>query len=176
VRVKSRIPVSLPRTFHKTGASLKIACHPNIATVACAAIAISLFSGCNSPKPRPTEKEVAAAEDEIYEVVVRHISMSVNGQPRMTQLVFDDALLTLLEPEGDLESCKRSTRKRLRLEVEPPPYNSLADRAYRFFAREDYAVPIRTDTVQNYLERACAPGHLSQTFRTDLHRTFIVRH
>jgi len=153
---------------------LKIHDHPNVATVVCAAIAITLLSGCNSPKPQPTEKEVAAAEDEIYEVVVRHMTTPVNGQPRMTQLVFDDALLTQLEPDGDLESCKRSTSKELSLETGPSPYNSLADKAYRFFARGNYDAPLRADTVQSFLERICtAPGQLSQTFHTDLPKNFI---
>ena len=167
------------RTFHKTGAELKIPGHPNVANVACAAIAITLLSGCNSLTRYPTEKEVAAAEDEIYEVVVRHITTPVSGQPRTTQLVFDDALLTRLEPEGDLESCKRRTRKEFSLgtgssETGPPPYDSLADKVYRFFTRGDYDAPLRADTVQSFLERICsAPGQLSQTFHTDVPRNFI---
>jgi hypothetical protein len=160
---------------------LKIPGHPNVATVAYAAIAITLLSGCNSPKPHPTEKEVAAAEDAVYQVVVRNMTTPVNGQPRVTQLVFDDALLTRLEPGGDLESCKRSTRKEFglgtgSLETGPPPYDSLADKVYRFFARGDYDAPLRADTVQSFLERICtAPGQLSQTFHADLPRNFIER-
>ena len=157
---------------HNTGVRLKISRHPNIVALASAALAITVLSACNSSKPDSNEKEIATAETEIYEAVVHHVFTPVEGRPQVTQLVFDDALLTGLEPGGDVESCKKRTRKDFSLEIGPPPYNSLSDKAYRFFTRGDYDASLRTDTIQSFLERSCSSGHLSQTFHTDLPRTF----
>ena len=143
------------------------------ATITFVVFAVGVLSACNSSKSKPTEREMAAAEDEIYEAVVRHATTPVNGQPQITQLVFDDTLVTPLGPEGDLESCKRSTRETFRLEIGPPAYDSLADKAYRFFTRSDYDAPLHAETVQSFLERSCTSGRLSQTFHTDLPRTFM---
>lgn len=151
---------------------MKISRHPNIVALASLALALTVLSACNSSKPDPNEKEKATAENEIYEAVVHHAFTPVEGRPQVTQLVFDNSLLTWLEPGGDVESCKKRTRKDFSLEIGPPPYNSIADRAYRFFTRGDYEGPIRTDTIQSFLERSCTSGHLSQTFHTDLPRTF----
>lgn len=137
--------------------------------MASAALAIALLCACNSSKAHRNEKEMASAEDEIYEAVLHHMA----ARPQETELVFDDIALTEPEPEGDVESCKQQTRKDFSLEVCPPLYNSLVDKAYRFFTRGDYDGPIRADTIQSFLERSCASGHLSQTFHTDLPRTFI---
>jgi hypothetical protein len=61
----------------------------------------------------------------------------------------------------------------LSLEIAPRVYNSLADKAYRFFSRGEYDSALREDTIESFLERSCTPGPLSQTFHTDLPRTFI---
>jgi len=151
---------------------MKISGHPNIVALASAALALTVLSACNLSKPDSNEKEIATAENEIYEAVVHHVFTPVEGRPQVTQLVFDDTLLSRLEPGGDVESCKKRTRKDFSLEVGPPTYNSLADKAYRFFTRGDYGASLRTDTIQSFLERSCTSGHLSQTFHTDLPRTF----
>jgi hypothetical protein len=137
--------------------------------VTSAAFTLINLSACNS---RPSQKQIASAEDGVYEAVIRHIT-TADGPLRISQIVFDDTLMTYLEPEENLESCKTNTRKYFSLEIGPPPYDSLADRAYRFFTGSDYAGPIRADTIQNFLERACTSGPLSRTFHTDLPRTFI---
>jgi hypothetical protein len=154
---------------HDTGDRLKILHHLNTVALVTAALAITILSACNSPKAHPNNEEIAIAENEIYEAVLHHIV----ARPQETQLIFDETLLTQLEPGGDVESCKKSTRKDFSLEIGSPPYNSLADKAYRFFARGDYDGPIRTETIQSFLERSCTPGYLSQTFHTDLPRFFI---
>jgi hypothetical protein len=141
--------------------------------VAFSAFAIALPSGCNSWKSHASEKEVAAAEDAVYEAVVRDMVTPVDGPPRISQLVFDVTLRTELKPGGDLESCKESTRKNLSLAIAPPLYDSLVDKAYRFFTRSDPQVALHADTIRNFLERSCTAGPLSQTFHTDLPRSFI---
>jgi len=135
-----------------------------------AAFALINFSACNS---RPSQKQIASAEDEVYEAVIRHTTMTVGEPRRVSQIVFADTLMTQLEPEENLESCKADARKSFRLQFGPPLYDSLADRAYRFFTGSNYAGPLRADTIQNFLERACTPGPLSRTFHTDLPHTFI---
>ena len=155
---------------------MKISRHPCVVTLACALLVVTLLSGCNSSKTKPKEKELTAAEDEIYEVVVHHMGRLAEGRPHATRLVFGDALLTELEPGGDVESCKKSTSKDFSLEISigPPPYNSIADKAYRFFSRGDYELALRTETIRSFLERSCTSGQLSQTFHTDLPRSFIA--
>lgn len=97
-------------------------------------------------------------------------------QYRVSQLVFADRLLTNAMKGPDLNSCRRSARDSLSLPSNtPPPYNSLADKIYRYVTRgadvED--IELRTDTVEDFVEKSCVAGHLPQTFHTDLPRTFI---
>jgi len=153
-----------------TGVRLRNAHHPYVAAITFAVFATVVLAACNSSKPIPTEKDITAAEDEIYEAVVHRIFTPVPG---VSQLVFADTLRTQLELGGDIESCKKSTRKNLSLEIAPRVYNSLADKAYRFFSGGEYDSALREDTIESFLERSCTPGPLSQTFHTDLPRTFI---
>lgn len=141
--------------------------HCSLAAVS-AAIAITALSACNS-SGRSNEKQVAAAENGVYEAVVRDMTSPAN---RSSQLVFDEALLTQLAPGADMKSCQESARENLRLENNTPPYNSLVDKLYRFVnGRYDYS--IRADTIQDFLEKSCTPGRLSQSFHTDLPKAFI---
>lgn len=144
-----------------------------IATVACAAVAVLCFFYLS--KCRPGEKEVLTAEDEVYEAVVRDMITQPDGQVRISQLVFGDAVLTDLRHGVDIDSCKERVRKRLRLEVtaNDPPFNSLADKVYRVLTGGSYDDSLRADTIQDFLEKSCTAGHLSQTFHTDLPRTFV---
>ena len=96
----------------------------------------------------------------------------LDAKPRISQLVFDDMLHTELQP-GDVGSCEKTTREKFRLEITSPVFNSLADKAFRFFSRSDKAPALREDTVRSFLKRSCTAGPLSQTFHTDLPRTFI---
>ena len=147
--------------------------HVCIGAVAFAMSATMLLFSCSSRRSAPSDKDIAEAEIEIYEAAVRYMVTPVHGQPRISQLVFDDLLQTELEPGGDIESCKKRTGKDLSLEIAPPVYNSLADKAYRFFTRSELDVALHADTIRNFLERSCTPGSLSQTFHTDLPRKFV---
>ena len=83
-------------------------------------------------------------------------------------------LLTELAHGADAESCEESARKNLRLENNTPPYNSFADKLYRFVNR-GYDYSLRADTIQDFLTKSCTTaGRLSQTFSTDLPKTFVA--
>lgn len=57
-------------------------------------------------------------------------------------------------------------------EESAPQYNSLVDKIYRFFHGGNYR-PIQADTIQDFLRKSCTAGRLSQTFHTDLPKSFI---
>ncbi len=145
-----------------------------IATVACFAIAITLLCWFYLSRSCPDDKTASAAEDEVYEAVVRDMVTPTHGQASISQLVFDAAVLTYLTPGADTKSCKETARKHLRLESSTLPYDSLADKVYRVFARSAYDDSLRADTIRDFLEKSCTVGQLSQTFHTDLPRTFIA--
>jgi len=152
---------------------LKFRFHRYVRAVAFATATTMLLSSCSSRTAAPSDKNIVEAEDEIYEAVVRYMVTPVQGQPQISQLVFDDVLRIELQPGGDVESCKKRTRKNFTLEIAPPVYNSLADKAYRFFTRRELDVALHSDTVRNFLERSYTPGSLSQTFHTDVPRRFV---
>lgn len=144
----------------------------SVATGVSVAFAVSLLSSCNPSKSRPNEKEVAAAEDEVYEAVVRDMVTPIDGQ-----LVFSDTLLTERAPGVEMKSCIESARKNLHLEGSrsKPPYNSLADKVYRALTRSNYGGALRADTIQDFLEKSCMVGRLSQIFPYRLATRFYSR-
>lgn len=89
---------------------MRIRCHRYVGAVAFAVSATMLLSSCSSRKSAPSDKDIAEAQDEIYEVVVRYTVTPVHGEPQISQLVFDDVLRPEVEPGGDIESCKESAR------------------------------------------------------------------
>jgi hypothetical protein len=110
----------------------------------------------------------------VYEAVVRDMVTPIQGQAHTSQLVFDDAVLTDLDTGADLKSCQDSVRKRLQLEGNTAPrFNSLADKVYRFFHSDDDG-SLRADTIQDFVEKSCTAGRLSQSFHTDSLKTFIT--
>jgi hypothetical protein len=145
---------------------------PWIAPVVCAAIAIALLCRIYISKFRPDERAVTAAQDEVYEAVVRAMVTPTHGQANTNQLVFDDAVVTGFMTDGDAKACKESVRKRLRL-GDTPPFNTLADKTYRVITRGWYDGSPRADTIQDFIVRSCTKGPLSRTFHTDFPRIFI---
>lgn len=122
------------------------------AAIACSAIAIGVFCWLYfASQIQPDQKAVAAAEDKVYEAVVRDLVMPKNGQPQISQLVFSDAVDTYSCPGADTESCVGGIRKRL----------SAA------------GVPLSPETVQDFLQKSRIKGPLSTKFHTDLPRAFI---
>jgi hypothetical protein len=118
----------------------------------------------------------ASAQDEVYEVVVRSMVTPIPGQAHMSQLVFDDSVLTDVRTEQDKKSCQGSVRKRQLLESSTPPYTSLLDNIYWVLTggwRDNGS--LRPDTIQNFVEKSCTVGRLSGTFHTDFPRTFVDR-
>ena len=139
--------------------------------VAAAAAALSITAASCNSSDRSNKKLLAAAENEVYETLVHDM---VTSSERPSQLVFDDTVLTELAPEGDMKSCEESARKKLRLENNTPPYNSLADKLYRFVNRSHDPYSLKADTIQDFLTKSCTAGRLSQTFHSDLPKTFIA--
>jgi len=82
-------------------------------------------------------------------------------------------VLTELSTGADIQSCTEKVRTNLRLDSSALPYDSFADKLYRLLTRGGYD-SLRADTIHNFLEKSCTTGRLSQTFRTDLPRTFIA--
>ena len=140
-----------------------------------AALSITALPSCNS-SDRANERQVGAAENEVYEVVVGDmVGDMVTSASRPSKLVFHDTLLTGLAPGADMKSCEESARKKLRLEKTTPPYNSLADRLYRFVNRShDDDDSLRADTIRDFLTKLCTAGRLSLTLHTDLPKTFLA--
>jgi hypothetical protein len=155
---------------------VKIALHRSwmIATLVLAAIAAILACLVYLPKSRPDEKAVSAAQDQVYEAVVRDMLKPATGAATVTQLVFDDTVLTERWDEPDTESCKESARRHLGLEGnKPPPFNTLADKIYRAVTGGWYDGSPRADAIQDFLDKSCTAGPVSTTFHTDLPRDFI---
>ena len=145
---------------------------PWIFQVTCAAIAITLLYCVYHSKSRVDEKTASAAEDEVYEAVVRAMVTPTHGQANTRQLVFDETALVGFMSGVDAEACKASVRKRLPLN-ETPPFNSLADKVYRVLTSGWYDGSPRADTIGDFVERSCAKGPLSRTFHTNAPRVFI---
>jgi hypothetical protein len=142
-----------------------------LAATATAAIAAFGVSSCSSGQ-RSTEKQVAAAENDVYEAVVHDI---VRTSKESGELVFNQTLLTEFPSAVESRSCQESVRKNVPLEDYTPPYNSLADRVFRFVDRSyDDSYSLRADTIRNFVAKVCKSGRLSQTFHTDLPKTFIA--
>ena len=143
--------------------------------LAWSAIVIAVLCWFYLSKTRPDEKVLSAAEDGVYEAVVRDIVTPTHGQASFSQLVFYDTLETYLTNGSDMKSCEESARKHLRLESNSPPeFNSLADKIYRFFTRGWYDSSLRAVTIQDFLVKSCTVGRLPTTFHTDLPRALIA--
>ncbi|MGB8473170.1 MAG: hypothetical protein WCE61_03660 [Candidatus Acidiferrum sp.] len=144
-----------------------------IATSVCIVATAALLSRSYLPRQHPDAKAVSAAQDEVYEAVVQEMNAPEHGQRRISQLVFDDALLlnegTGIGPEG----CKKAVLGRLPLASDQLPYNSWFDKAYRFVTRGWGEGSVGAEAMEDYVRKLCIPGNLSRTFRTDLPRTFI---
>jgi hypothetical protein len=143
------------------------------------AAALALLCWFYLSKPRRDAKAVAAAQDQVYEVVahdiVHDMFKTTDGQSQVKRLVFDEALIAGLDfISGPPASCKENILSSLRAHRDNPPYNSLADKIYRLVTRGGDDSSLRADTIQDFAERACTGGRVSQAFHTDLPRTFIA--
>lgn len=116
--------------------------------IAITALCLLYFKSQN----QPTQKAVSAAEDEVYEAVVRDMVIPKNGQPQISQLVFSDTVDIYLCPGVDRASCEEGFRKRLLAAA---------------------GGPLRLETIQDFLQKSRTKGPLSPTFHTDLPRAFI---
>jgi hypothetical protein len=150
-----------------------LALHAFVAAV-CAAAAMGLVSCSYIPWAQPDEKAVAAAEDEVYEAVVRDRFTPTHRQSGLKQLVFDEALSTERRSGADAKSCQEAFRKQIMGQTESAPlYNTLADRIYRLFTHGWADPGLRPETIENFAEGSCDLGRVSTTFHTDLPRSFV---
>ncbi len=147
-----------------------------IAFSASVATALVLLYSCHSSQPRRNGRAIAAAEDSVYEAVVRYMLQSNGGQSSVKQLVFDEALAVWpgVVSGTARATCEQGVLNWLKAGSGEPSFNSLADKIYRFISRggDDYS--LRPDTIQDFAERACTGGRVSQAFHTELPRTFTA--
>ncbi len=147
--------------------------HLWIVAVTCAAAAIGFGVWIYAPRQDLNEKKELAVQDEVYAAVVREMITPADGRVRITQLVFSGALLSNRKAGTDMEACKEDVRKRERWVVDPPPYDTLLDKIYRFLTRGWASSAVQTETVEDFLLKSCITGSLSRTFHTDLPRGFV---
>jgi hypothetical protein len=128
------------------------------------------------PRASVSPQAVTFAEDEVYEAVVRDMATPVHGASHISQLVFDDTVLTNLTTGEDKKSCEETVRKRRLLDGTTPPYNSLLDKGYRVLTGGWWdGGTIRADTFQDFVEKSCTAGRLPTSLHTDFPRTFVDR-
>lgn len=147
-----------------------------ITAVTFTGIAVALLCWFYLSKSRTDDKAELAAADAVYEAVVRDMVTPTHGKANISQLVFDDRVLTYQTTGADINSCKESARKLLRMESSTPLYNSLIDKIYRVLTGGSWETgSLRADTIQDFLDKSCTDGHLSTTFHTDFPRNFVDR-
>ena len=141
----------------------------------CLAVTVVVYCTVHLRSRAPASPQgVTFAENEVYEAVVREMVTPVHGQAHISQLVFNDTILTDFRTGEDKESCQESVRKRRLLEGSTPPYNSLLDKIYRVLSGGWWdAGSLRADTIQDFIEKSCSVGRLSTSFHTDFPRVFI---
>jgi hypothetical protein len=134
-------------------------------------IAILCLSSCS--QNRSNERQLAAAENEVYAAAVRQV---VKTDQIHGELIFWDTVLTRLST-GTKWSCEQDVRQELFSEKRTLPYDSLADKVYRLIVyryvygyRYDYS--LKSDTVQDFAAKDCTDGRLSRTFHTDSPKLF----
>jgi hypothetical protein len=122
----------------------------------------------HSSSPNLDAKAVSAAQDEVYAAVVRDIVPPSHGRSGVSHLVFGETL-----QRSDGESCQENARRQFWSEIDTPPFNSPADKLYRFFTYGGVDSLLRPDTIRDFADKSCTGGRLSQTFHTDLPRIFV---
>jgi hypothetical protein len=143
-----------------------------IAALTLAGIAITLLARFYSARANQGEKAERSAESEVYATVV-HEMIAHDGGIGVSQLVFDQAVLTNLTEGEALDICREKVRKQLRGQETPPPYNSLADKMCRLLNFSSADDSLRPDTVQDFATKSCSVGPLAREFQTAIPRAFI---
>ena len=115
-----------------------------IVITACLAMALAVPGYFHFFKSQPSAREIARAEDEVYEAVVRDILSKVGDQTHGLQLVFDDRLIVVDFPGGDPKSCREASAATVRVTDDRPPFNTAADKTYQFFTSGLYYATSRS--------------------------------
>jgi len=146
-----------------------------IASVVCMAIAIAVLWRVHTPRHRLDQRVATAAQDEVYTAVVRDMITPGSGPENVAQLVFGDEILSERRAGTEMEACKEEVRKREHWKFDDPPlYDTLIDKAYRFLTLGWVSGSAGTKTVEDFLEKTCSTGHLSRTFQTGFPRSFVT--
>lgn len=146
-----------------------------IAAAVYVAIATAVVWRFYAPRHRFDEMTVAAVQDEVYTAVLRDMITPRGGRGHITQLVFRDEVLSDRQAGTEMEACKEEVRTREHWKFDNPPvYDTLIDKIYRFLSLGWVNGSTGTKTVEDFLEKTCSTGHLSRTFQTDLPRRFVT--
>ena len=144
-----------------------------VAISVCFAIATAVVSQHYRFRSQPSAQETVTAEDEVYAAVVRDMIGPFQERTSLGELVFKDSVLTELRPDEDPKSCQQRLLGLPLLRHDPPPFNTWADKTYRLVTGGWYDDSFSEKVALSYAERSCMKGRLSQTFHTDLPKTFI---
>ncbi|HWZ97044.1 MAG TPA: hypothetical protein VN025_04715 [Candidatus Dormibacteraeota bacterium] len=143
-----------------------------LALAMCLAVgALSIHQAWNF-QPGPNEQQIAMAEDEVYEAVVRDIVPKLGQNPGM-RLVFDDNLIVGDFPGGDATACREASGAPVLITGDAPMSSAETQKAFRLWSRVWHDTPPASEAVQDYLQRSCIGGSLSRSFRTDVPHSFV---
>src|SRR5256885_12923501 len=123
-----------------------------LAIIMCLAVAALSIRQTWTHQPGSNEQQIAKAEDEVYEAVIRDIVPQLD-QTRGMRLVFDDRLIVGDFPGGDAKSCQAASAKWVQVTDEPPPFDTSADKMYRVLTSGAYRTTPRPDAVESFLKR-----------------------
>lgn len=119
--------------------------------------------------PRFNPQKLAIAEDEVYEVVVRH--MPAEGAKL---LAFDPEALTHLFPGMAAETCGKEIRTTVWGYAPATHANdSFIGKLYKTIISRDFEGWLASNTINDFAERLCKPSNIPTAFHTDLPRVFL---
>src|SRR5579859_7207364 len=136
-------------------------------------LASAAFSAYGTWKSHPTAQEIARAEDEVYEAVVRDMLPKTSNETRGIQLVFQDRLTVGDFPSDDLGSCQGASTKWVQVADEPPPFDTATDGMHRLPTSGVYRTTPGPEVMESYLRVRCVGGRISRSFHTDYPKSFI---
>jgi len=133
--------------------------------------ALSIYQAWKS-RPGFSEQQIAKAEDEVYETVVREVLPKLGQSPGM-RLVFDDKQIVGDVPWLNAESCKTAPASSVQVSDDPPLFDASADTPRELSTNAFYRTAPSPDVVESYRKMRCVGGHLSRTFHTDVPHSFV---
>jgi hypothetical protein len=138
-------------------------------------LAVALLSSYQTYRfrPAPSEQQIAKAEDEVYEAVVRHMLPKIGGQTPGLRLVFEDQVVIDSFPPDDFRACQEDSTGPLRVANDPSPSDASFEKTDEHAVRDGRVLTPGNDVVQDYIVKRCVGGRLSRSFHTDVPSNFI---